>query len=412
MVSPTLTLLLMVALALAVTALLCWPWFRAVRDDGPDREAINVAVYRSRLAELEADVAAGVIDAESADQARAEQEARLLDDAQGDSLPMTRRRQIPLWILVLLLPVFAGIWYAAEGRWGMAQEIERARIDPVVNQRLAFDHGITQLQKLLAENPDDAESWARLGRSMLAVNRPNEAVRAYARATALVPDQPDWWAAEGEALAALQNQDLRGAPAARFERALALAPAHGKGLFYGGLAAAQGGDFATARERWSVLIAQPDLPESVRGIIEEGLSQWSGESSAEGPLMPPQPASPPVAGVRVVVELDLDARHRAALDQRPFLLVFARAADGPPMPLAVQRLTAPSFPLTVTLSEADAMMPTLTLANFEQYEIVARLSTGGDVSARPGDVEGRISVSRTAAGEQRHRLVLDSIVAP
>lgn len=391
MLTPTLTALLMAALALVTGLLLAWPWLRRSATVSPDRAAINVAIYRSRLAEVEADVAAGILDAADAALIKAEQGGRLLEDADREPGGTPQRRSVYGWLLVAAIPLSAGLWYLLEDRWGVAQRIELARNDPAIAEQLAIAHGLSALETRVRQQPEESGSWAQLGELYLRLQRPQDAAAAFARLTALEPDDPDAWAAEGEALASVQGQDLSGAPRARFERALVLAPEHGKSLFYGGLAAAQAGELRLAEARWSRLAEREDLPPALRRLVDEALAEWRGERAGDA-----RPAPAP-ADLRIPVRVQLDPALAGAVGGREQLLVFVRAADGPPMPLAVRRLSATGFPQRVTLSAADAMTPELSLEAFDRYEVVARLSTGGDVAARPGDLEGRLRVDRAAA---------------
>jgi len=92
------------------------------------------------------------------------------------------------------------------------------------------------------------------------------------------------------------------------------------------------------------------------------------------------------------------------------LFVFAKAASGPPMPLAVQRLADARLPLTVTLDDSMAMAPGLKLSAFDQYVITARLSAGGSVQAQPGDLEGRAEARRATASEAPVSVTIDTVV--
>lgn len=407
MLTPTLTALLMAFLALATGVLLAWPWLRRHAAPTPDRTAINVAIYRSRVAEVDAEAAAGILDPALVEQIKAEQADRLLEDAETETPIAPPRRAVVGWLLVAALPLAAAVWYLAEDRWTLAQRIELARQDPVEADRLAVEHGLAALEERVRLQPDESGSWAQLGQLYLSVDRTEDAVAAFARLTVLEPENPDAWAFEGEALARLQGQDLSGPPRARFEKALMLAPEHGKGLFYGGLAAAQAGELGLAEARWARLAQRDDLPPALRQVVDEALAEWRSDDAVAAPQ--PSVAVPAEPRLRIPITVTLDPALASAVGPRSQLLVFIRAADGPPMPLAVRRLTARDFPQTLTLGEADAMTPDLALSDFDRYEVVARLSTGGDVTARPGDLEGRLRIERVAA-LQGVQLTLDTRV--
>ena len=58
------------------------------------------------------------------------------------------------------------------------------------------------------------------------------------------------------------------------------------------------------------------------------------------------------------------------------------------MPLAVQRLTVRQLPVTVTLTDAMAMMPAMKLSSFDEVVVGARISQSGQAIAGPGDWVG------------------------
>jgi cytochrome c-type biogenesis protein CcmH len=238
-----------------------------------------------------------------------------------------------------------------------------------------------------------------LGRSYFVMNRHADAAKAYAEAnTRSASQNADWLVGEGEALAIARDRDLLGRPAQLFEAALALQPGYGKALWYGALADGQSGNTARASERLRRLLQQ-DLPEELRGIVQARLDEMQGAAprataQADPPATAP-PAAPAVAtGARLVVQVSVAPALAAQLPANATLFVFAKAAGGPPMPLAVQRLPGARLPLTVTLDDSMGMTPAMTLSQFERYVITARLSSSGNAQAVSGDLEGSAEAQR------------------
>jgi cytochrome c-type biogenesis protein CcmH len=90
---------------------------------------------------------------------------------------------------------------------------------------------------------------------------------------------------------------------------------------------------------------------------------------------------------RLTVQVALDPKLKDQLDPNATLFVFARAASGPPMPLAIQRLKAGQLPITVTLDDSMSMMPAMTLSKFPQVVVGARVSKSGNAMAQSGDLQ-------------------------
>lgn len=88
----------------------------------------------------------------------------------------------------------------------------------------------------------------------------------------------------------------------------------------------------------------------------------------------------------MVVDLDPSLKGRA--DPGDTVFIFARAMNGPPMPLAVARRSVADLPVTVTLDDSSAMTPDMKLSDFEQVRIGARISKSGNATAQTGDLQG------------------------
>jgi cytochrome c-type biogenesis protein CcmH len=93
-------------------------------------------------------------------------------------------------------------------------------------------------------------------------------------------------------------------------------------------------------------------------------------------------------GQMISVQVDVDPALASSIPANADLIVFARAKEGPPMPLAVKRMPAGRFPVTVMLSDSDAMMPSMKLSSFPQVYVTARISKDQDVRISAGELEG------------------------
>jgi cytochrome c-type biogenesis protein CcmH len=382
-----------------------WWWAAFTQRHSLRRHAANVAAHRTRLAEIEADVAANVVMADAAATVRSELDARLAQDveAPAEAEPQQAASRLPLVLAALALPVFAAAWYAAAGSWRTQDLIELSRTDPEAARQASLNESIARLRERVEDAPGDFESWVWLARSYRTRGSFADAAAAFAKANELRGQQdPDLLVEEGEALAQTQERSMAGAPSERFERALALAPAHPQALWYAGIAAMQSGDDAAAIAHWERLRGQ-DLPEDMRSVIEHSLARLRGRAGTAEPVAAARPAAP--ATLRLEIDVSVAPALAGAVQPGDVLFVYAVDPAGPPMPLAVQRLPAAQLPLRTTLDDSNSMMPTRKLSSLERWRIIARVSRSGNAVPQPGDVEGSVEVGRGQA--EPVRVVID-----
>ena len=377
------------------------------RRDPPaaQRRASNIAAYRQRLIEIDQELAAGLIPADQAQAVRDEAGARLLDDVDHRDLPTSplgnrpvppRRRAAVL--LLLVVAVFSAGYYYSQGSW-QQQRLVAGEVQPPPVTAEDVEQMLATLRARLDAAPDDAEGWAMLGRAYFMTRRYPESAQAYAQVNRITQARnPDALTGEAEALAMAGNRELSGRPRELFEQALALEPQQPKALWYGGLAAAQAGDTALARQRWTALLQQP-LPDELRTVLTEQLAAIDGSAPAltAAPAISPPSATPPA--VRLRVQLMLAQGMLAQVPADAVLMVFARAEQGPPMPVAVYRGAATPLPSEVILDDSMAVMPTMKLSQFDRWIVTARIGRTGQAKAESGDLQGSVVVGRDQAGE-------------
>ena len=215
------------------------------------------------------------------------------------------------------------------------------------------DGAVDLLARRLKADPADGEGWTLLARSYLQLNRIPEALEAYAKATTLVPGNADLWVEYANTTAIANGRRLAGEPERLVQRALQVDPDNLNALAFAGMVAFQAGDAAAALTHWRRM--ESHLPADSEDRIRldemiaraEGRAAGSARSPGEAPLtVGALPTAPAVAGsthaqsIRGTVTIAADLAGKVAASDT--LYVFARAVDGPPMPLAAVRTVAPA----------------------------------------------------------------------
>ena len=258
-----------------------------------------------------------------------------------------------------------------------------AALDPAARQApTTMTDAIGRLEAQLAKTPRDAEGWRLLGRAYASQQQTGKARDAFARAAALVPDDPDVLAEAAEASAFADPQrrfDPRAV--AWLQHALAVQPRHQRARWLLGVSQRQAGRNADAAATWAPLLAEVD-PSTATALRE----QIDAARQAAG--LPPLPAAAaPAAGTAIAVQVRLDPKIAARVGQDASVFVIARRPGGAPMPIAVERHGAAELPFTATLDDRDSPMPTGTLSTQREVELVARVSQAGSAMPQAGDLE-------------------------
>lgn len=244
----------MLAVALAFVVL---PLLRGRSTQPADAQrALTLAIHRDALAELDRDLAAGLIDDAQYRISCAELERRVLDEAGAAKSPSAKGSG--RWVAVvsaLMVPVIAVPVYLALGH---PQAIDAPRSSPPQAEGEVTPEQIQAMVARLAERmkaePDNAEGWSMLARSYFAMGRFDEAADAYSRLVKIVDGDAQVWTDYADAVAMKQGRNLAGEPEQMLKRALELDPDNVKALALAGSAAMQRGDAAAARVHWERLL--------------------------------------------------------------------------------------------------------------------------------------------------------------
>lgn len=375
------------------------------------RSVLNLAVYRDQLRELDADVRAGTLSVEQYEKAKKELEARMLEDVDaGDAAAkQPKPERVTAIALALALPLCAVALYLIVGNpQALTPELANGSAHAVTPQQL--EGMVQKLAARLKSNPEDAEGWFMLARSYSVLGRFEQAAAAYAEAAKRMPEDAQLLADYADALAMAQGQRLAGEPEKLIARALRIDPNNIKALALAGSAAFERKDYAKAVDHWERILplasGDPEFSRSINASLAEARSLGKGtvpSASGAEPVAVKEKetrgAQPAAAGggVSGVVKLAPELAAKAAPADTVF--IFARAADGPRMPLAILRKQVRELPVTFKLDDSMAMAQGMNMSSFPKVVIGAHISKSAQAIPQPGDLEGTSKpVANNAAG--------------
>jgi len=218
----------------------------------------------------------------------------------------------------------------------------------------------------------------------------------------------------GEAMIMVDERAFAGKAGELFEQVLAKEPDNAKALWYGAIGALQSGDLPRAHARLQhILVLNP--PENVRAIIERQLQDIEQQMAAAGQSLP---NSVPVASGKsqqskraIAVQVSIAPNLGKDLDQRTPLFVLARNPAAPGPPAAAVRRAVGDLPLSVTITDSDAMIQGRGISSLSQVQVVARISKSGAPQAQPGDLYGETLVQFAGDKPVKVKIVIDRVVA-
>jgi len=435
--------LIFIAMGLAAAGLLAWALLRSGAAAG-ERAEYDLQVFRAQLRELDREAELGLASAEDAAAARLEIERRMLaaDAARGQSVAgrLGPAGRIAAVAISLAVPGAAFGVYLLLGAPQVASVLQSERPAVAQGQGDTGSSGdgsdlanvatmVARLEQRLADNPDDIQGWATLGRSYIVLGRPEDALAALDRALALNDEVPFLHSARGEALTLAADGMVTPAAREAFDRALALDPEDARARFYLALGREQEGDVQGALDDLVVLLKAggPEAPwydgvyERAAALAGElGLDAAAVLPVAPAPAMAPgqgtAPADPRAEADRLTAQLAANpkdfqgwidlARLRAGLGDRAGArdALDRGAAAFPGAPFVQQQFQQAAAELGLAEGETGARGPSAEdvqaaqqMTDAERDEMIRGMV--GNLAARlqddPDDLEGWRMLARS-----------------
>lgn len=375
-------LILAVALAGGLFLLLTG---RRQRDQQRTRLDVNRELYEQRKLELVQEREDGLLTGNAFERANAELDKRFVTE--NSELEQLHDQQVGrnIWLPAVLLVVLTVVLYSLFGSWSLQRQADEAiqALPELGKKVLTNDSAQTTREELetfalglrqrLAREPDDAVAWLVYARSMTALGQLEQAIEAYKKSLSIEPNRVGTLLSYAQLLLQTGDEAMMPEAATMLRRVLEQKPSNQEGLSLLGFVAFQRGDWKQAITAWELLLQQ--IPESDERYQPVATAVADAKQRLEA------------TELELTVTVDVTEERLAEVPDGATLFVYVRAAEGPGMPAAVVRQPVTDFPVTVTLSDANAMLPDYRMSQLNQWQVMARISADEQIDAAEGDLD-------------------------
>jgi cytochrome c-type biogenesis protein CcmH len=412
------TIFWIVAVLLIVAALLFLLPPLIQKDAGHDvlaRDQLNLTIFKDQLAELENDLAAGVLTQEQYETARHDIERGFLSESGGEEHAAKAQTDMVIGraaavVVAVVVPILAASLYSMLGSGAAGLHPESVRPDvQAEGHDGTLEEQVRKLQDHLQTNPEDVEGWTMLARSYYFLKQYGPASEAFARASQLAQDSdPNLLTDYADALAMANGRNMAGRPYELVKQALIIQPFNQKALWLAGTATYQAKEYKDTLEYWQRLLQI--FPEGSENYVQMQRNIAELEQLLGMPVDGETVASAPADAVSIAGVVSLAPALQGRVSPNDTVFVFARAASGPRMPLAIVRKQVKDLPLQFTLDDSMAMNPAMKLSSFQQVVVGARISKTGNAMPQSGDLEGMVGPVEIGGAMDGVALQIENVV--
>ena len=430
--------LLMILMLLLAIGLLVYPLLRMRENTSIAYKDSNLRINDEKIKELDVDLQEGRIDHDSYKLAREELDRELLIDiplenqqtaAQHYTGSVKRHPALALMIAVFV-PMMALLLYLELGMHSASEEsfiAEQSQPQSQEKEMPSVEEMTRTLEAKIEKEGGTVQEWTMLGRAQKYLGKNELAAKAFAVALEKDSGNAQLMLESAEMIALTNKQTF--IPEARdlVLKAYALEPGNPNALWFAGVAEYQHGNYRQAIEHLTTLLplaaGEEDVMSSIISIVTKSREQLIAkgeevpelsallgiEAKAAAVVLPDDQTVMVASGTRLQVAVDISADVREKFTANDVIFVYAKAKQGPRMPLAAQRMTLAELPAEIILDDSMAMVEGMNLSAFEQLVVSARVTKSGSAIAQSGDYIGRIDVDSNTANAPLN-IIIDTVV--
>lgn len=370
------------------------PFSRRSTEQKVDHDETQVELYREHLADLENSRDRGEIELAQYEELKLElQKTLVAEGSGGKNRKLHSGGKKIMLAAAILVPLLSLAFYTQWGQkkdWDIYQLLEAL---PKVESREEYDKKLRELvvlvQARLNQTPDNMQLVNLLAQTAMTLQDYDQAVHAYRQILEDFPDSPRIMANLAQAMFYRAGNVVTPEVREYTHKTLALAPMMPEMLGLAGIDAKNQGDYRTAIRYWKAAVQHMDPNSRVAQGYQSGITKAEQALVAAGEKLDTED-KPAAEANGAKIQLHVSLADSVQISGGETLFVYARAWQGPKMPLAIQKLSASQLPFAVTLDESMAMAPGMTIKSFPELELVARISRTGSPTAQPGDWQGSV----------------------
>lgn len=437
----------MILMLLFAIALLVYPLLKARLSPSFAYKESNLKLYDEKIKELDLDLSEGRIDQVLYKAARDELDRELLIDIPAENQQtaalhytgMAKRHPAVAIMVTVFVPMLSMLLYlelgmhsASDAAFVASQKQTQQRQAQTQQKQPSIEEMVSKLEQRIEKNGGTVQEWTMLGRAQKYLGRYELAEKAYAVALEKDTNNAQLMLESVEVMALNNNRSFT--PEARnlALKAYALEPNNANALWFAGAAEYQYGNYQQAISHLTTLypllidVEDQTVKKAVFEMVTKSREQLitAGEEVAELDQLidvksmakaDTQPATASAASTSaasatsLTVKVNVSDEVRKKFNADDAVFVYAKAKQGPRMPLAVQRMTLAAIPATVVLDDSMAMVQGMNLSAFDQLEVSARLTKSGAAIAQSGDYIGRVSVDDKTT-QTTLNVVIDTLI--
>ncbi len=343
---------------------LVWFLYRPLKNNMFNLEKSNISLGKQKQAELERDLQQNLIDEAVFKQAKDEITQTLaIELNQTSVISVNNQQPVSFWLTGLMV-VFLSIASLGTYQFLMPEDAPPS-----------LEQSAVELKQYLEKNKEDFEAWKTLGLVLFELDDIKGSLAAYEHSYQLNSNNVSMLVEYASAIATAQNDQFTGRASTLVREALEINPNAPDALYLAGLVAANAQQFDLARQIWQRSLSLLPQDHSDRLVLESILAELA------------QIQGEPIPEYQVVINATLSERLRQTEFENHYLMIYIKAAQGRPMPIAIQKIRVKDFKGTITLTDSDSVMPTRKLSQSDKVVAVVRLSQSGAAMKQPGDIQ-------------------------